>query len=78
MLLLWLTTSSANAPGLPGWITRGDAAAASLSLAAGALAQTAAEVAESGRAQRFPELHAQAADLLKRAGALKSAVAEEP
>ncbi len=78
MLLLWLATSSADAPGLPLWVTRGDSAAAAVSLAAGTLSTTAAEVAASGRASRFPELHAQSAELVDRAVGLREAVNQDP
>jgi hypothetical protein len=78
MLLLWLTTTSAQPPVTPLWVTRGDAAAAAVSAAAGTLATTAAEVAAQGRAGRFPELHAQAAELVDRAVALRRAVSETP
>jgi hypothetical protein len=78
MLLLWLATSSAEAPGLPAWVTRGDGAAAALTQAATVLATTAESVAASGRAERFPVLHAQTEALVHRARALEDAVAREP
>ena len=70
--------SRAEAPTFAAWVSRGDTAAANLTIAASALADTARTVGESGRAQRFAELHTHADEVVRRAKLLQTTIAAEP
>ncbi len=78
MLLLWFTMSRAEAPTFAAWVSRGDTAAANLTTAARALADTAGAVGAEGRAQRFAELHTLADEVVRRAKLLQTTIAAEP
>ena len=78
MLLLWLSLAHADSPSFDTWVARGDTAAADLAAAANRLAETAREVRAAGRAERFPELHAQATEVVRRADLLVAALAADP
>lgn len=78
VLLLWFTMSRAEAPTFAAWVSRGDTAAANLTIAAKALADTADAVGREGRAQRFAELHTLAEEVVRRARLLETTIAPEP